>query len=114
VLIAPTIRLHASWLAAHAEWGPGAHEDGFGLLHTDETLSSAGFSAWLNRLADTAGVNDAGRRTGSGCVHRWIVDGDEVLGGIALRHGDDDLIRSARHISVPGDDWSAMGELAVD
>ncbi len=32
-LIAPTARLHAEWLDAHDEWGPGAHEDGFGLRH---------------------------------------------------------------------------------
>lgn len=27
-LIAPTTRLHNAWLDAHAEWGPGLHEDG--------------------------------------------------------------------------------------
>jgi hypothetical protein len=27
-LIPPTVRLHAGWLEAHAEWGPGQHEDG--------------------------------------------------------------------------------------
>ena len=30
-LIAPTTRWHTAWLAAHREWGPGLHEDGFGL-----------------------------------------------------------------------------------
>jgi hypothetical protein len=40
-LIAPTACLHAAWLGAHAEWGPGAHEDGFGLLPSDEVDSPA-------------------------------------------------------------------------
>ncbi|MEU4715850.1 hypothetical protein AB0F73_19625 [Micromonospora purpureochromogenes] len=35
-LIAPTVHLHAAWLEAHDEWGPGVHEDGFGLLPSDE------------------------------------------------------------------------------
>jgi len=51
-LIAPTARLHAAWLEAHTEWGPGQHEDGFGLRPSDEMDSPAGFAAWLARLAD--------------------------------------------------------------
>jgi predicted acetyltransferase len=31
-------------------------------------------------------------------VYRWIVEGQQVLGGIALRHGDDDYVRWAGHI----------------
>jgi hypothetical protein len=45
-LIAPTTRLHAAWLEAHAEWGPGQHEDGFGLGPSDEVASPSGFAAW--------------------------------------------------------------------
>jgi hypothetical protein len=29
-LIVPTVGLHAAWLEAHDERGPGVHEDGFG------------------------------------------------------------------------------------
>lgn len=29
-LIAPTARLHSSWLAARDEWPPAAHQDGTG------------------------------------------------------------------------------------
>jgi hypothetical protein len=50
-LIPPTARLRAAWLEAHAEWGPGQHEDGFGLRPSDEVRSRAGFAAWLARLA---------------------------------------------------------------
>lgn len=85
-LIAPTLRLHSAWLAAHGEWGPGLHEDGFGLLGNDEVGSAAGFATWLARLS--------ARR----CTYRWIVEGDEVLGGIALRHADADSVGPSGHI----------------
>ncbi|MBF4997142.1 hypothetical protein IRT45_08240 [Nocardia sp. BSTN01] len=50
-LIAPTARLHRAWLDAHAEWGPGFHEDGFGLTPADEVDAQAGFTKWVERLA---------------------------------------------------------------
>ena len=50
-LIAPTARLHTVWLEARDEWGPGVHEDGFGLQPSDEVDSPAGFAAWVARLA---------------------------------------------------------------
>ena len=33
-----------------------------------------------------------------GCAYRWIVEDGQVLGGIALRHGDDDYVRWAGNI----------------
>ncbi|MCB5274953.1 hypothetical protein BJG92_02491 [Arthrobacter sp. SO5] len=86
-LIAPAGRLHASWLEARAEWGPGVHEDGFGLLPTDDADSPAGFAAWAERLAGE-----------QRCTYRWIVDGDQVLGGIALRHEGHEFVPWAGHI----------------
>ncbi|MFI6273328.1 GNAT family N-acetyltransferase [Micromonospora zamorensis] len=98
-LIAPTVRLHAAWLEAQDEWGPGLHEDGFGLRSTDEVRSSEGFAAWVTRLAgqsDPAQPLDAARVP---CTYRWIVEDDRVLGGIALRHAlNDHLLRVAGHI----------------
>jgi predicted acetyltransferase len=98
-LIAPTVRLHAAWLDAHHEWGPGVHEDGFGLRPSDEVDSPAGFAAWVARLADQS---DRTRPLEPGqvpCTYRWIVEGDRVLGGIALRHElNDFLLRVAGHI----------------
>jgi predicted acetyltransferase len=75
-LIAPTARLHAAWLEAHTEWGPGLHEDGFGLESTDDIESPEGFAAWIARL-----TAEPDRGT---C--RWIVEDERVQGGIALRH----------------------------
>ncbi|MFH5210298.1 GNAT family N-acetyltransferase [Antrihabitans spumae] len=86
-LIEPTTRLRIAWLDAHAEWGPGAHEDGFGLEPSDHVHSADGFAAWVKRLTDDPRV-----------TYRWIVDIDVVLGGIALRHIDDDYVSWAGHI----------------
>jgi predicted acetyltransferase len=97
-LIAPTARLHDAWLEAHAEWGPGLHEDGFGLGASDDVLSADGFAAWLARLArqsDPSHTVAVGRH---GCAYRWIVENGRVLGGIALRHGDDEYVRWAGHV----------------
>jgi predicted acetyltransferase len=87
-LIAPTRHLRTSWLEANSEWGPGVHEDGFGLLGTDEVDSLAGFEALLARLADEQGR----------CTYRWVTDGNHVLGGIALRHESHELVARAGHI----------------
>lgn len=97
-LIVPTTRLHSSWLDAHAEWGPGLHEDGFGLLASDETVSAAGFSAWVSRLISAGDSLTTDDHVVSRCLYRWIVDGDEVVGAIALRYGDNEFIRSAGNI----------------
>lgn len=75
-LIEPTADLHQAWLEAHREWGPGVHEDGFGLAAEDEVDSAEGFAAWVARLRAEA---DHG-------TCRWIVEDGRVQGGIALRH----------------------------
>src|SRR3954451_6832153 len=97
-LIAPTARLHRAWLEAHAEWGLGPQEDGFGLSATDEVDSPSEFAAWVKRLTDQSDLTksiDADRHR---CIYRWIVEDDRVLGGIALRHGDSDYVSWAGHI----------------
>ncbi|MFD6396705.1 GNAT family N-acetyltransferase [Nocardia sp. NPDC060249] len=92
-LIAPAVDLYGAWLAAHIEWGPGVHEDGFGLLPSDDVDSVAGFERWIARLIATSAKGRDGR-----CSYRWIVEDDRVLGGIALRHGDGDLVRRVGHV----------------
>jgi predicted acetyltransferase len=97
-LVAPTVHLHTAWLEARDDWGPGVHEDGFGLRPSDEVDSPAGFAAWVARLADEsdpAAVVEAGSMR---CMYRWIVEGDRVLGGIALRHGHNDFVLRLGHI----------------
>jgi len=85
-LVVPTVRLQAAWLDAHLEWGPGSHEDGFGIGASDDVISPAGFETWVRRLldqSDPAKADAAGRVP---CSYRWIVDDGRVVGGIALRH----------------------------
>lgn len=73
------------------------HEDGFGVLPSDEPISTEGFAAWLARLD----LEENESVTGCAdyrCVYRWIVEGDAVVGGIALRYGDVIFIHAAGHI----------------
>ncbi|WP_116203322.1 GNAT family N-acetyltransferase [Amycolatopsis circi] len=85
-LLAPTVRLHRSWLEAHAEWGPGLHEDGFGLSASDVVDSPAGFAAWVDSL------------TRDHTLYRWLVEDGQVLGGIALRSGPAEYVSWAGHL----------------
>ncbi len=85
-LVLPTTRLHAAFLECRDEWGPGVHEDGFGLGPDDDVDSPAGFAAWVQeRLRRT-------HPTGAPCPDephgspRWIVEDGRVLGAIILRH----------------------------
>jgi len=74
-LVEPTTHLHSAWRAARDDWGPGTHEDGFGLLPSDQVETRDGFEVWVRRLQGEPDM-----------THRWIVEGDELLGAIALRH----------------------------
>jgi predicted acetyltransferase len=85
-LIPPTVRLYAAWRECRDDWGPGVHEDGFGLRPEDDVDSPEGFAAWVSRLVRMA---DPAERPGPGRAHgtcRWIVEDGRVLGAIALRH----------------------------
>ncbi|WP_042383752.1 GNAT family N-acetyltransferase [Streptacidiphilus melanogenes] len=87
-LLLPTARLHASWLAARAEWPAGAHQDGTGLrLAADLDLDTPeDFAAWVELLLVQS---DRTLPLPEGAVHAthwWIVEDDEYLGAIDLRH----------------------------
>ncbi|MEV4410366.1 GNAT family N-acetyltransferase [Catellatospora sp. NPDC049609] len=90
-LILATTRLHTAFLDCRDEWGPGLHEDGFGLDADDDVDSPEGFAAWVHqrtRLAHAAGQPCPDEPHGS---LRWLVEEGRVLGGFALRHQFDDL-----------------------
>lgn len=74
-LVEPATHLHSAWRAARDDWGPRTHEDGFGLLSSDEVETRDGFEIWVRRLQ---GEPDT--------TYRWIIEGDDLLGAIALRH----------------------------
>lgn len=91
-LILPTTRLHAAFLDCRADWGPGQHEDGFGVAEDDDTGSPEGFATWVHdrlRFTHPAGTPCPEERHGS---PRWIVEDGQVLGGIVLRHRFDDEV----------------------
>jgi predicted acetyltransferase len=99
-LIAPTTALHRSWLELRDDFGRGVHLDGAGVHEAEDDLDSAeGFAAWVDRLttrADTTIPAPAGQVH---CTYWWIVDGDRVLGSIALRHAlNDFLFEAGGHI----------------
>ncbi|SHF99383.1 Predicted acetyltransferase [Jatrophihabitans endophyticus] len=85
-LVAPTATLHDAWRAAHEEWGPGLHEDGFGLGADDDVSDRAGFATWLAALE-----RDPGQLW-------WILDGAAVAGGIALRADDHPMAGRHGHV----------------
>lgn len=97
-LIAPTDRLHASWLAAHAEWNTGDHHDGGGMwlaAAEQELAAPEVFAAWVGRLRDQS---DRSRPLPAGRVHAthwWIVEDDTYLGAIDLRHELNDFLLRA-------------------
>jgi len=97
-LIAPTASLHAAWLDAHDEWGPGVHEDGFGLRPSDDVRSPVGFAAWVRRMLDQSDPAKASALGRVPCTFRWIVEERRVVGGIALRHGLNDQVLRLGHI----------------
>ncbi len=95
-LVSPTPRLHAAWLARD-DWGRGVHQDGSGLRESDDVDSAVGFAAWCEWLLHQS---DPSRAPAPGRVHAtywWIVEEDEVLGAISLRHelNDSSLRRAA-------------------
>jgi predicted acetyltransferase len=89
-LVLPTARLHAEFLACRDDWGPGLHEDGFGISADDDLDSPDSFAAWVHdrlRLTHLPGTPCPPEQHGSA---RWIVEDGQVVGGIALRHIFDD------------------------
>ncbi len=91
-LITPTPRLASSWFEARDEW-PGAHQAGTGMRLAANLDDVEGFSAWTQLLA---GMSDPSVPVRAGAVHAsfwWIVEGDEYLGAIDLRHYLNDVLR---------------------
>jgi predicted acetyltransferase len=89
-LILPTTRLHDAFVDCCVDWGPGVHEDGFGLAEGDDIESPEWFAAWVQerlRRTHPAGDPCPAERHGS---PRWIFENGRILGAIVLRHIFDD------------------------
>lgn len=85
-LVRPQVGLHEAWSDAHAEWGPGLHEDGFGITPHDDVETDDGFRTWVGRLIARRGA------------YWWIVQDGRVLGGIALRSPGDESVQQLGHV----------------
>ncbi|WP_406030093.1 GNAT family N-acetyltransferase [Nocardioides sp. NBC_00163] len=85
-LVAPDPALRDAWLECHREWGPGVHEDGFGLAPDDDVESPNGFAAWVDRIRAKP------------AHFWWIVDRDAILGGIVLRTTNSDQVLRTGHV----------------
>lgn len=94
-LTPPTTLLWDAWSQAHEEWGPGLHEDGFGLLSDDDVATPVGFAAWVRRLQDES---QWGLTTSSHTSCWWIVEGGSVLGAVALRRGTNEWTLRVGHV----------------
>jgi len=84
-LVQPTAHRYAAWHDARADWGPGVHEDGFGLLPGDDVGTPAGFRAWVDRLRQQSAPAQGS------ATYWWVAEGDAVVGAIALRRELDDV-----------------------
>jgi predicted acetyltransferase len=85
-LVRPQAERYEAWAQAHAEWGPGLHEDGFGISAHDDVDSEDGFRTWVGRLRARPGAS------------WWIVEDGRVLGGIALRAPGDASVLEFGHV----------------
>ncbi len=85
-LVRPRADLFGEWGEAHREWGPGLHEDGFGITSDDDVETVEGFRDWVARV-----------KQGPAELW-WIVEDGEVLGGIALRAADDERVQRFGHL----------------
>jgi predicted acetyltransferase len=98
-LIAPTVRLRGSWLRSRDDWGRGVHQDGAGLRPGDDVDSADGFAAWVRRLLSESDPAVPAADGWVHCTYWWIVEDDDVLGAIALRHElNEFLLRAGGHI----------------
>jgi predicted acetyltransferase len=91
-LIAPTTRLQAAWVASRDEWGRGVHQDGAGLRPQDDNDSPEGVARWVRRHTDEEDTSIPPAPDWVHCTYRWMVDGDRLLGAIALRHRLNELL----------------------
>ncbi|WP_068262145.1 GNAT family N-acetyltransferase [Janibacter limosus] len=112
-IVRPDPRYQASYLEAHDEFG-GAHRDGDGDLvqAADPTVGFEGFSFTREGLEDrdefrrfvqvrrADELPETPRPAGFvPCTFLWVVEGEEYLGSIALRHElSDFLLEQGGHI----------------
>ena len=100
-LVAPDLRFHASWAAAVREFsGAASTMHGSGLWRFDTTdLSPEALAPEIERLRAEADPATLLQDNWVHCTYLWIVEGEEFLGYVALRHRlTDFLLEEGGHI----------------
>ncbi len=100
-LVAPTVRLHQSWLESRDEWGVGVHQAGSGLWRAGDldVETTEGFSDWLELLRRESDPTVPPEPGMVPATYWWIVEGDCYRGAITLRHSlNDFLLQEGGHI----------------
>jgi predicted acetyltransferase len=94
MLVTPDVRFHASFLAAAAEFGD-TWADGSGQnLEPRIGLADAGrFAGYVERLRAQADPSPPRPDDQVPCTFLWIVDGDEFVGFLAIRHELNEFLR---------------------
>lgn len=88
-LVAPSTKYFPSFKKSMLEWA-GAHQDGSGIRDGDVLQDRDGFGHWVEQLlAEEATPAGPGFVT---CTYFWMVEEDEYLGSIALRHELNDFL----------------------
>lgn len=98
-LVTPDVRWHRSWAEAMLEFG-GDYPHGSGLGEDSPTYDEAGCAQFAATLVEAADESAPPAREGwVHCTYFWIVEGDEVVGFLALRHALNDwLLEEGGHI----------------
>jgi predicted acetyltransferase len=91
-LAEPSLDLYETWAAAVAEFG-GAHVDGSSIR--DDEAHDTSREACERLVSKAARDRDRGVAPGPGRVHQtlsWIVEADQVVGFVSLRHDLTDFL----------------------
>jgi predicted acetyltransferase len=89
-MIPPTWRLHSSWLASRDEWGHGHHQPGASVYLAErlgvDLDDPAGFQDWVEALLRAGDPSEDLPDDLVPATNLWIVQHDQYLGAIQLRH----------------------------
>jgi len=91
-LIQPATSLYEAFRDCRQEWGPGSHEDGFGIDENDDVDTPEGFETWVHRMLSQVHPVGAPCPDRPHWSPRWVVEDGRILGGFALRHQYDDQL----------------------
>jgi predicted acetyltransferase len=90
-LVRPSPAYFPSFRDALHEWS-GAHQDGAGVRDAAALTDRDGFERWVDQLV--AEESTPASESHVTCTYWWIVEGDEYLGSIALRHELNEYLRA--------------------